>query len=206
MVIKNETTIKEENIKAVMHASNFDNSRYKIFKVIYNTFGLVFGMMMVHLLMPLLLGKGTPDYALIIIYGIACVVLLYIGMYGMDRNNYARFRAVYSNMVGHTFRYEIDSEEIAVSDEEETETIGWEDITKWAEDTDNIYLFLNNTEALIISKAGFKECRSRDLKELAAAIMGVREEEKAREEGEEEKKEGKEEKQEETENDKKAEQ
>lgn len=176
MIIKNETTIKEENIKAVMHAGNFDNNRYKLFKIIYNSFGLIFGMMMIRMLMPVFLGKGSPEYALIIIYGIACVVFLYIGMYGMDRNNYARFRAVYSKMVGHTFRYEIDSEEIVVSDEEETETVSWEDVTKWAEDADNIYLFVSSTEAMIINKEGFTECKSKDLKELAAAIMSVRKE------------------------------
>lgn len=178
MVIKNETTIKDENIKAVMRAGNFDNSRYKIFKIIYNSFGLIFGMMMIRLLMPVFLGTDeTPEYALIIIYGIACVVLLFIGMYGMDRNNYARFRAVYSKMVGHTFKYEIDSEEILVSDEEETEKVLWKDVIKWAEDTDNIYLFINNTEAMIISKGGFTECGGKDLKELIIAIMGVRREE-----------------------------
>lgn len=178
MIIKNETTIKEENIKAVMRAGNFDNNRYKIFKIIYNSFGLIFGMMVIHLLMPVFLGNNkTPEYALIIIYGIACAVLLYIGMYGMDRNNYAHFCAVYSKMVGHTFKYEIDSEEILVSDEEETEKILWKDIIKWAEDTDNIYLFVSNTEALIINKEGFTECSGKDLKELVIAIMGVRKEE-----------------------------
>ncbi len=176
MIIKNETTIKEENIKAVMRAGNFDNNRYKLFKIIYNTFGLIFGMMMIRMLMPVLLGRGTPEYALIIIYGIACVVFLYIGLYGMDRNNYARFRAVYSKMAGHTFRYEIDSEEISVSDEEETEVITWNDVVKWAEDADNIYLFVSATEAMIIDKSGFTECESKDLKELVTAVMGVRKE------------------------------
>lgn len=177
MVIKNETTIKEENIKAVMRAGNFDNNRYKLFKIIYNSFGLIFGMMMISMLMPVLLGNGTTEYALIIIYGIACIVFLYIGMYGMDRNNYAHFQAVYSKMVGHTFKYEIDSEEILVSDEEETEKVLWKDIIKWAEDADNIYLFVGITEAMIISKDGFTECSSKELRELVIAIMGVRKEE-----------------------------
>lgn len=178
MVIKNETTIKEKNVKAVMRASNFDNNRYKIFKIIYNSFGLIFGMMMIRQLMPVFLRTDeNPEYVLIIIYGIACVVLLYIGMYGMDRNNYMHFRTVYSNMVGHTFKYEIDSEEILVSDGEMTEKVAWQDITKWAEDEDNIYLFADGTEAMIISKEGFTECSSRELKELVIAVMGVREEE-----------------------------
>ena len=63
------------------------------------------------------------------------------------------------------------------ADEEETEKIFWKDVIKWAEDEGNIYLFVSSTDAMIISKEGFTECSSKELKELLIAIMGVREEE-----------------------------
>ena len=42
--MKNRTLFKQEYIDAAMRASNFDNNKYKIFKTIYNIFGLLFGM------------------------------------------------------------------------------------------------------------------------------------------------------------------
>ena len=47
MTIKNETAFTKECMEGAMRASNFDNSRYKTFKLIYNMFGLIFGMMMI---------------------------------------------------------------------------------------------------------------------------------------------------------------
>ena len=36
MTIKNETAFTKECMEGAMRASNFDNSRYKTFKLIYN--------------------------------------------------------------------------------------------------------------------------------------------------------------------------
>ena len=44
--MKNRTLFKQEYIDAAMRASNFDNNKYKIFKMIYNIFGLLFGMVL----------------------------------------------------------------------------------------------------------------------------------------------------------------
>ena len=56
MVIKNQTKMKKEHIQAVMRAANFDNDRYKKFKLMYNFFGLLFGMMFVRYLIFEMLG------------------------------------------------------------------------------------------------------------------------------------------------------
>lgn len=178
MVIKNETVITKEMIKAVMRASNFDNNKYKTFKMIYNVFGLIFGMMFVSSLVPLLIGEPGVDYFIIVLHACACAIFLYIGMYGMDKNNYNRFKQIYLNMVGHTFKYEIDSEEIKVTDDDgDSDILLWKEVIKWNEDVENYYVFSSPEEALIISKKGFTECTSKDFKELATAIIMVRKDE-----------------------------
>ena len=178
MVIKNETVITKEMIKAVMRASNFDNNKYKTFKLIYNIFGLIFGMMFVSSLVPLLVGESGIDYFIIIMHGLASAIFLYIGMYGMDKNNYNRFKQIYFNMVGHTFKYEIDSEEIKVTDDDgDSDILLWKEVIKWNEDVENYYVFSTLEEALIISKKGFTECTSKEFKELATAIIMVRKDE-----------------------------
>ena len=47
MVIENTTVFKKEYIKRIMWANNSDDNKYKRFKLIYNTFGLVAGMMFI---------------------------------------------------------------------------------------------------------------------------------------------------------------
>ena len=44
MVIKNKTLFQKEYVEAAMHAANFDDNKYKFFKIVYNMFGLLFGM------------------------------------------------------------------------------------------------------------------------------------------------------------------
>ena len=61
MVIKNQTKMKKEHIQAVMRAANFDNDRYKKFKLMYNFFGLLFGMMFVRYLIFEMLGSSERD-------------------------------------------------------------------------------------------------------------------------------------------------
>ena len=56
--MKNRTLFKQEYIDAAMRASNFDNNKYKIFKMIYNIFGLLFGMGCIRYLIFQIMGSG----------------------------------------------------------------------------------------------------------------------------------------------------
>lgn len=175
MVIKNKTVITEAAVKGAMYAANFDNNRYKTFKIIYNVFGLAFGMMLVRTLVFWVLGKGGSVGELVL-YGLSAAVLLYIGMIGMDKSRRRQFHQTYAGMINRSFFYEIDSEHIYVVDEDkETDQISWNDIIKWTQDTGYFYLFLGNTKCLILDKKGFEGEGALDLKELAAAVMGLRE-------------------------------
>ena len=58
--MKNRTLFKQEYIDAAMRASNFDNNKYKIFKMIYNIFGLLFGMGCIRYLYSRLWGARKP--------------------------------------------------------------------------------------------------------------------------------------------------
>lgn len=174
MIIKNKTVITDAAVKGAMYAANFDNNRYKTFKIIYNVFGLAFGMMLVRTLVFRVLGKGGSIGA-IILYGLSAAVFLYLGMIGMDRSRRRQFRQTYAGMMNRTFFYEIDSEHIYVVDEDkETDQIAWNEIIKWVQDTGYFYLFLGNTKCLILDKKGFEGEGAQDLKELAAAVMGLR--------------------------------
>ena len=58
--MKNRTLFKQEYIAAAMRASNFDNNKYKIFKMIYNIFGLLFGMGCIRYLIFQIMGARKP--------------------------------------------------------------------------------------------------------------------------------------------------
>lgn len=175
MVIINKTKITEESINGVMRASNFDNDRYKKFKVIYNLFGLLFGMMLVRSLVAHMLGSQDADTFLTVFFAVGTVIFLYIGMYGMDKSNKKRFQNIYSNMKGVTFTYAIDSEDIKVTDEEDdSDLISWNDIIKWNQDMENFYLFVNHENCLIIDKKGFTSGAEKDLKDLTTAVFAMR--------------------------------
>ena len=67
------------------------------------------------------------------------------------------------------------NEDIIVTDEEnDSDTFKWDEVIKWAEDKDNIYLFVSAHNCLVINKDGFTEGTAKDLKELAAAVFAVR--------------------------------
>ena len=85
MTIKNETAFTKECMEGAMRASNFDNSRYKTFKLAYNLFGLIFGMMMIRELVLKMKQVMSSDTFMIVLFGFVAVVFLYIGMIGMDR-------------------------------------------------------------------------------------------------------------------------
>lgn len=179
MTIINQTTLDQESIKGVMCASNFDNTRYKTFKTIYNVFGLLFGIMLVRYLVLTMVGNESSDKVMMWIYIIATAVFLYIGMYGMDRSNRKRFQETYKKMLGVAFTYEIDSEGILVTDQDQdTEKFEWDRVIKWNQDVERIYLFVGLEECLILNKKGFTQGTQEDLRELIRAIMGIREEKK----------------------------
>ncbi len=179
MMIKNKTTICEAAVKGAMRASNYNNSRYKIFKMIYNVFGLIFGIMLVHSLVVDILGEAEHDNALVWLYGAATAVFLYLGMYGMDRSDRRRFSRNYAKMQGHTFYYEVDSEEIRVKDDEDdSDSIMWQDILKWEQDAEYFYFFASEDECLILDKKGFEEGTPQELGTLAEAVMELRKQQK----------------------------
>lgn len=173
MVIENKTKITQESILGVMRASNFDNDRYKKFKLIYNLFGLLFGMMLIRSLVQYMLGDA--DTFMTVFYAVATAIFLYIGMIGMDKNNRKRFECIYGKMKGITFTYIIDSEEIKVIDEEDdSDQFFWKEIIKWNQDHENFYLFVGHENCLIISKKGFQTGTEEDFRELATAVFGLR--------------------------------
>ena len=177
MTIKNETAFTKECMEGAMRASNFDNSRYKTFKLIYNMFGLIFGMMMIRELVLKMTGNEQADTFMIVLFGLVAVVFLYIGMIGMDKSNKKKFHNIYGKMVGIKFSYEIDAENIIITDEEnDSDTFSWNDIVKWNQDTDNIYLFVGDDNCLVVSKKGFTEGSADDLRQLADAVIGMRNE------------------------------
>ena len=166
--MKNRTLFKQEYIDAAMRASNFDNNKYKIFKMIYNIFGLLFGMGCIRYLIFQIMGSEEADWFMVIFYACAAAVFLYIGMIGMDRSSKRKYHNIYSRMVGITFTYDIDAEYIVVTDEEDDkDTFSWE----------NIYLFVSADDCLVINKEGFVEGTYKDLIELATAVMGLRDDE-----------------------------
>ena len=158
MTIKNETAFTKECMEGAMRASNFDNSRYKTFKLIYNMFGLIFGMMMIRELVLKMTGNEQADTFMIVLFGLVAVVFLYIGMIGMDKSNKKK-----------------DAENIIITDEEnDSDTFSWNDIVKWNQDSDNIYLFVGDDNCLVVSKKGFTQGSADDLRQLADAVIGMR--------------------------------
>lgn len=177
MTIKNETAFTKECMEGAMRASNFDNSRYKTFKLIYNMFGLIFGMMMIRELVLKMTGNEQADTFMIVLFGLVAVVFLYIGMIGMDKSNKKKFHNIYGKMVGIKFSYEIDAENIIITDEEnDSDTFSWNEVVKWNQDPDNIYLFVGDDNCLVVSKKGFTQGSADDLRQLADAVIGMRNE------------------------------
>lgn len=177
MTIKNETAFTKECMEGAMRASNFDNSRYMTFKLAYNLFGLIFGMMMIREIVLKMTGNEQADKFMIVLFGLVAVVFLYIGMIGMDKSNKKKFHNIYGKMVGIKFSYEIDAENIIITDEEnDSDTFSWDDVVKWNQDTDNIYLFVGDDNCLVVSKKGFTAGSADDLRQLADAVIGMRNE------------------------------
>lgn len=178
MVIENKTKITQERIDGVMRASNFDNDRYKKFKLVYNLFGLLFGVMFVRSVVEHMMNTSSADTFMTMFYAVATAIFLYIGMIGMDKNNKNRFQSIYGKMKNITFTYAIDSEEIKVTDEEEdSDLFSWKDVTKWNQDQNNFYFFVSQENCLIMDKKGFTSGTEQDLRDLATAVFALRNEE-----------------------------
>lgn len=175
MTIKNTTNFTKESMEGASRACNFDNNKYKTFKLIYNLGGLIFGMMLVRMLVLKLTGNKEADNFMIVFYAVTTLVFLYIGMIGMDKSNKKKYFGIYGKMIGVTFKYEIDAENISVMDEDEDPDImAWEEIIKWNQDDKNIYLFVSDDNCLVIDKKGFTEGTGKDLTELANAVMALK--------------------------------
>lgn len=66
---------------------------------------------------------------MIVLFGLVAVVFLYIGMIGMDKSNKKKFHNIYGKMVGIKFTYEIDAENIIITDEEnDSDTFSWNEV------------------------------------------------------------------------------
>ena len=118
---------------------------------------------------------GTFHTFMIVLFGLVAVVFLYIGMIGMDKSNKKKFHNIYGKMVGIKFTYEIDAENIIITDEEnDSDTFSWNEVVKWNQDPDNIYLFVGDDNCLVVSKKGFTQGSADDLRQLADAVIGMR--------------------------------
>ena len=156
MTIKNETAFTKECMEGAMRACEAGNSRYKTFKLIYKLFGIIFAMMMVREFVMKLTGNVHADTFMILLFGVVAVVFLYIGV---------------------KFSYEIDAENIIITDEEnDSDTFSWNEVVKWNQDSDNMYLFVGDDNCLVVSKKGFTQESADDLRQLADAVIGMRDE------------------------------
>lgn len=171
MIIKTSTIMQDDTYKKVFRASNFDNNKYKTYKIVYNLTGLLIGMVWIRELVMYMTGRNSVGMPLLILMGAACIFCLYTGMTGMDKN-IRQYKKIYGPMSGHTFIYEIDSSNInVICDDGDIDEISWREVVKWEEDMDYIFLFFNDLEALVLSKKDFSEGTSKDMKELCEAVM-----------------------------------
>lgn len=186
MVITNKTTITPAAVNAAMRASNFSNNKYKKIKIIYNFFGLLFGIMFVRYMSLQLLGSREANKGFTIFFAIGTAVFLFIGMYGMDMSKSKMFKETYADMIGVTMNYEIHSEGVDVkfeasgskqNEDKEAEAnvnnyaVLWKDISFFEEDVDYFFLFTDDKTALIIKKSEFIDGSISDLKELLNAVL-----------------------------------
>lgn len=114
MTIQNETKITQAMIDGAMRADNFNNESYKRKKLIFNSAGLITGMVLVSVTARSLAASGESPKLFIAVFGLVAIALLYYGMVGMDRTQLAQFRKKYADDIGKVFAYEISTEEIVV--------------------------------------------------------------------------------------------
>jgi hypothetical protein len=186
MVIKN-TTVCDKNIcrQAAMMINSKDE-KYRRCKLAFNGIGLVFGIVAVSIVSRQLMSTGDYNIWAVLPFLLVCGVCLYVGMYYLDRNKCNRIRAEYAEKGIERIDFEIDSEEIAVISGQKKCVVPWTGIRKWLEDVGNFYLLMDETQeaenihdliagnTIIISKKGFTQCSSRDMKQLCGAVMEAR--------------------------------
>ncbi len=101
-------------IKNIMRADGFDNQTYKTKKLVLNMSGLVCGMVSVSIFARTMYSIDDSYKSIAFVFAAICAVLLYAGMYGIDKNSLKLFTAQYSKNVGIVYEYVITSDEIDV--------------------------------------------------------------------------------------------
>ena len=180
MQIENKTKLKKDMIKNIMRADGFDNQTYKTKKLVLNMSGLVCGMVSVSIFARTMYSIDDSYKSIAFVFAAICAVLLYAGMYGIDKNSLKLFTAQYSKNVGIVYEYVITSDEIDVKVNDDNYIIPWDSVEKWCEDTESFYLFLkggsNEKQAVpvcfVIGKKDFEGAK--DFRELCTAVMAVR--------------------------------
>ena len=142
MQIENKTEFKKDMIKNIMRADGFDNQTYKTKKLVLNMSGLVCGMVSVSIFARTMYSIDDSYKSIAFVFAAICAVLLYAGMYGIDKNSLKLFTAQYSKNVGIVYEYVITSDEIDVKVNDDNYIIPWDSVEKWCEDTESFYLFL----------------------------------------------------------------
>ena len=62
---------------------------------------------------------------------------------------------------------------IITDEENDSDTFSWNEVVKWHQDPDNIYLFVGDDNCLVVSKKGFTQGTADDLRQLADAVIGT---------------------------------
>ncbi len=184
MQIENKTEFKKDMIKNIMRADGFDNQKYKTKKVVLNMSGLVCGMVSVSIFARTMYSIDDSYKSIAFVFAAVCAVLLYVGMYGIDKSSLKLYTLQYEKNVGNVYEYEITSDDIHVKTGGEDYVIPWDSIEKWCEDRECFYLFLkgdsNEKQAVpvcfVLDKKDFDGAK--DFKELCIAVMAVRKGEK----------------------------
>ena len=109
MQIENKTEFKKDMIKNIMRADGFDNQTYKTKKLVLNMSGLVCGMVSVSIFARTMYSIDDSYKSIAFVFAAICAVLLYAGMYGIDKNSLKLFTAQYSKNVGIVYEYVITS-------------------------------------------------------------------------------------------------
>ncbi len=157
MTIENKTIFQKEYIRTMVWAGHAADEKYKRFKLIYNMFGLLAGMMCVRCAVFDITGQQTGGRSFIYIYGAVAAVCLYIGMYGMDNQQFKKSRDKYKDIVGTAFIYRMNQERIEIAiGEKDVISFGWNDIEQIRQDMNCFYIYMKEQElCFVMDKRGF---------------------------------------------------
>ena len=165
MQIENKTEFKKDMIKNIMRADGFDNQKYKTKKVVLNMSGLVCGMVSVSIFARTMYSIDDSYKSIAFVFAAVCAVLLYVGMYGIDKSSLKLYTLQYEKNVGNVYEYEITSDDIHVKTGGEDYVIPWDSNEKQAVPV-----------CFVLDKKDFDGAK--DFKELCIAVMAVRKGEK----------------------------